>query len=268
MSSTAWSANGATISIRGGPPRSGNRVYGRGTADNKGQHSINLSALARRARGARRPARLQCQIHRRDGRGDRLAGFARRSANPCATSSRPICFWPPTGRGCPRIGPRYSSAAAAEYGFISTSTCATARIIPAIGAACWPIPRPSSPARSPRWSTARGVCCWTQLKPPRISNQVRADAWPTSRSSRRPTSRRCRRIGARRACRPPSGSMPGTRSKCWRCRRAISKSRPTPFRDSAQAVLQLRFVVGTRVDKAVDAVRAHLQRQRAFRWSR
>src|ERR1700732_1857537 len=34
---------------------SGNRVYGRGTADNKGQHSINMSALAavREARGGR-----------------------------------------------------------------------------------------------------------------------------------------------------------------------------------------------------------------------
>ena len=34
---------------------SGNRVYGRGTADNKGQHSINLSALSavREARGGR-----------------------------------------------------------------------------------------------------------------------------------------------------------------------------------------------------------------------
>src|SRR5260221_1803067 len=34
---------------------SGNRVYGRGTADNKGQHSINLSALraVREARGGR-----------------------------------------------------------------------------------------------------------------------------------------------------------------------------------------------------------------------
>ena len=34
---------------------SGNRVYGRGTADNKGQHSINMSALraVREARGGR-----------------------------------------------------------------------------------------------------------------------------------------------------------------------------------------------------------------------
>src|SRR5690242_18473162 len=39
---------------------SGDRVYGRGTADNKGQHSINIAAL-RGARGTRRQARLQCQ---------------------------------------------------------------------------------------------------------------------------------------------------------------------------------------------------------------
>ena len=45
---------------------SGNRVYGRGTADNKGQHSINHGGAVGRARGARRQARLQCQIHHRD----------------------------------------------------------------------------------------------------------------------------------------------------------------------------------------------------------
>ena len=54
----------------------GERVYGRGTADNKGQHSINLAALARGARDPRRQARLQRQIHHRDRRGDRLARSA------------------------------------------------------------------------------------------------------------------------------------------------------------------------------------------------
>src|ERR1700716_1607301 len=34
---------------------SGNRVYGRGTADNKGQHSINLSALSARRGGGGGP---------------------------------------------------------------------------------------------------------------------------------------------------------------------------------------------------------------------
>ena len=54
----------------------GERVYGRGTADNKGQHSINMSALRSGARGARRQARLQRQIHHRDRRRDRLARSA------------------------------------------------------------------------------------------------------------------------------------------------------------------------------------------------
>ena len=39
----------------------GDRFYGRGTADNKGQHSINIAALAAVLAGAR-PARLQCQV--------------------------------------------------------------------------------------------------------------------------------------------------------------------------------------------------------------
>ena len=54
-SSMAWPANGATISIPGSTTTIGNRVYGRGTADNKGQHSINLAALAavREARGGK-----------------------------------------------------------------------------------------------------------------------------------------------------------------------------------------------------------------------
>ena len=64
----------------------GERVYGRGTADNKGQHSINLAALACRARDPRRQARLQRQVHHRDRRGDRLAGSARRCAKPIARS--------------------------------------------------------------------------------------------------------------------------------------------------------------------------------------
>ena len=54
-SSTAWSANGATISIPWQTTTKGERVYGRGTADNKGQHSINLAALraVREARGGK-----------------------------------------------------------------------------------------------------------------------------------------------------------------------------------------------------------------------
>ena len=54
-SSTAWTANGATILIPWQTTTKGERVYGRGTADNKGQHSINLAALraVREARGGK-----------------------------------------------------------------------------------------------------------------------------------------------------------------------------------------------------------------------
>ena len=51
----------------------GDRLYGRGTADNKGQHSINIAALAHGARRTRRQARLQRHLADRDRRGNRLA---------------------------------------------------------------------------------------------------------------------------------------------------------------------------------------------------
>ena len=59
-----------TLTERGG------RWYGRGIADNKGQHTINMAALAAVLTDARQ-ARLQRQIADRDGRGDRLARLAR-----------------------------------------------------------------------------------------------------------------------------------------------------------------------------------------------
>ena len=54
------------------------------------------------------------------------------------------------------------------------STCAKAAIIPAIGAACSPIPRPSWPTRSRRLVDGKGRMQLDALKPPRISNQIRA----------------------------------------------------------------------------------------------
>ena len=62
--------------------RDGDRLYGRGTADNKGQHTLNMAALdaVRAERGG--TARLQCQVHHRDGRGSRLQGPGRAGRRP------------------------------------------------------------------------------------------------------------------------------------------------------------------------------------------
>jgi acetylornithine deacetylase/succinyl-diaminopimelate desuccinylase-like protein len=132
----------------------GNRVYGRGTADNKGQHSINLAALGavRAARGGKLGfnAKFIVEMGERSARPTSM-----RCARACAMNSPPICFSAPTARACRRNGRPSFSAAAAESASISTSTCARAGIIPAIGAACWPTPPPSSPTPSRPWSMAR-----------------------------------------------------------------------------------------------------------------
>jgi hypothetical protein len=82
---------------------SGNRVYGRGTADNRRAAAGSASMPNSSLRPARRSARRICA----------------RSASSCAMSWLPICFWRPTGPGFPLIVPPYSSAAAVESGSTS-----------------------------------------------------------------------------------------------------------------------------------------------------
>ncbi len=94
----------------------GDKLYGRGTADNKGQHSINIAALA------------QVLAARSSGPGGKL-GFnatwlietGEETGSPglaefCAlhaTCSPPTCSSPPTGRGCVPTCRRCFSARAA-----------------------------------------------------------------------------------------------------------------------------------------------------------
>ena len=96
------------------------------------------------------------------------------------------------------------------------------------------------------------------LKPPRISNTVRAALADVKIE---PTADEPALVAGLGRGGPDAGRtavMPGIRWKCWRCHPAISTSRPTPFRARASAVLQLRFVVGTKYEEVVDAVRAYL----------
>ena len=134
----------------------GERVYGRGTADNKGQHSINIAALraVREARGGKLgfnakfiietgeeigspDLRQVCESHARGAEGRSVPGLRRAAAVGA-------------------IGRPSSSAAAAATASISMSICAKAATIPAIGAACSPIPRRSLRTPSRASSTARG----------------------------------------------------------------------------------------------------------------
>ena len=134
----------------------GERVYGRGTADNKGQHSINHRGLARRARDPRRQARLQRQIHHRDRRGDRLARFAAGVRSPSRGAE---------GRSVPGLRRAAAFGRSADHfprlprRQPHPSRCQSARrraTIPAIGAACSPTLRRSCATPSRAWSTARG----------------------------------------------------------------------------------------------------------------
>ena len=98
----------------------GERVYGRGTADNKGQHSINMAALraVREARGGKLGFNAKFIIET----GEEIGSPDLRQVCESLRDelAAPICFWPPTGRGFPRTARPSSSAAAAETASIST----------------------------------------------------------------------------------------------------------------------------------------------------
>ena len=244
---------------------SGNRVYGRGTADNKGQHSINLAALraVREARGGRLGFNAKFIVEMGEEIGSPDLG---RSASRCAMSSRPICLWRPTGRGCRPTGRPFSWAAAAAYGFISTSICATAAHHSGNWGGVLANPAIILATRSPRWSTAMAGFSSTHLKPPRLSNQIRqlladvkvvpirdepalADDWGEE------------------------GLSAAERLYAWNTLEVLAMSsgnieKPAnAIPDTRSAVLQLRFVVGTKVD-GLSMPFARICCQRVFRWSR
>ena len=79
----------------------GDRCYGRGTADNKGQHTINIAALAavlaeREQRGSGLGFNVKVLIEMGEEIGSRgLASFAFGTGTGCW---RPTCWSPPTAR--------------------------------------------------------------------------------------------------------------------------------------------------------------------------
>jgi len=234
----------------------GNRVYGRGTADNKGQHSINLSALraVREARGGRLgfnakfiietgeeigspDLRQVCEQLRDELKADLFLG----SDGPRLSADRPTIFL--GCRGGIRIhldvNLRDGSHHSGNWGGVlaNPATILASAIATLVD--------------------GKGRLLLGALKPPRISNQIRsalADVKIEPMSDEPALSENWGEEGLSAA----------ERLYAWNTLEVLAMSSGNIEKPAnaipgrAQAVLQLRFVVGTRADKVVDAVRAHL----------
>jgi acetylornithine deacetylase/succinyl-diaminopimelate desuccinylase-like protein len=238
--------------------QAGDRVYGRGTADNKGQHSINLSALAavREARGGRLGFNVKfivemgeeigspdlrevCQSLREELTADLFLA----SDGPRLAADRPTIFL-----GC-RGGIRIHLDVIMRDGSHHSGNWGGVLANPATILA----------SAIATLVDGNGRMLLDQLKPPRISNQIRstlADVRIEPTSGEPALSENWGEEGLSAA----------ERLYAWNTLEVLAMSsgnidKPAnAIPGQARAVLQLRFVVGTRVDQAVDAIRTHLQR--------
>jgi acetylornithine deacetylase/succinyl-diaminopimelate desuccinylase-like protein len=235
-----------------------NRVYGRGTADNKGQHSINLSALAavRETRGGRLgfnakfiietgeeigspDLRQVCESLRDELKADLFLA----SDGPRLAADRPTIFL--GCRGGLRIHLDVNLREGAHHsgnwgGVLANPATILAGAIASL-------------------VDGKGRLLLDDLKPPRISNQVRAALGDV----------KIEPMSDEPALSPnwgEEGLSAAERLYAWNTLEVLAMSSGNIAKPAnaipghAQAVLQLRFVVGTGVEKAVDAIRAHLQR--------
>jgi acetylornithine deacetylase/succinyl-diaminopimelate desuccinylase-like protein len=236
----------------------GNRVYGRGTADNKGQHSINLSALSavREARGGKLgfnarfivemgeeigspDLREVCQSLREELKADLFLA----SDGPRLAADRPTIFL--GCRGGIRIhldvNLRDGSHHSGNWGGVlaNPATILASAIATLVD--------------------GKGRLLLDALKPPRLSNQIRSTLADVRIEPSADEPALSENWGE-------EGLSASERLYAWNTLEVLAMSsgnidKPAnAIPGQAHAVLQLRFVVGTRVDKAVDAVRAHLQR--------
>jgi acetylornithine deacetylase/succinyl-diaminopimelate desuccinylase-like protein len=235
---------------------SGNRVYGRGTADNKGQHSINLSALraVREARGGRLGFNVKFIVETGEEIGspdlrqvceqlrDELnADLFLASDGPRLAADRPTIFL--GCRGGVRIrldvNLRDGSHHSGNWGGVlaNPATILASAIATLVD--------------------GKGRLLLDQLKPPRISNQIRATLADVKIEPMHDEPALSENWGE-------EGLSAAERLYAWNTLEVLAISagdieKPAnAIPGQAQAVLQLRFVVGTRADKVVDAVRVHL----------
>lgn len=235
----------------------GNRVYGRGTADNKGQHSINLSALAavREARGGRLgfnakfivemgeeigspDLRQVCESHREELKADLFLA----SDGPRLAADRPTIFLGCRGgiRILLDVNLRDGGNHSGNWGGVlaNPATILASAIASLVD--------------------GHGRLLLEELKPPRLSNQIRAALADVKIEPTADEPALAENWGE-------AGLSDAERLYAWNTLEVLAMSSGNIEKPAnaipgrAQAMLQLRFVVGTRVEKVVDVIRAHLQ---------
>ena len=234
----------------------GNRVYGRGTADNKGQHSINLAALraVREARGGTLGFNAKfivemgeeigspdlnkvCASLRDELKADLFVG----SDGPRLAADRPTVFL--GCRGGIRIhldvvlreGGHHSGNWGGVLANPATILCnAIATLV-----------------------DGQGRLKLEALKPPRLTNQIRSLLADVEIKPLPEEPALSENWGE-------DGLSAAERLYAWNTLEVLAISAGNIDKPAnaipghARAVLQLRFVVGTKFDRAVDAVRTHL----------
>ena len=235
---------------------SGNRVYGRGTADNKGQHSINMSALraVREARGGRLGFNAKFIIETGEEIGspdlrqvceslrDELAAdLFLASDGPRLSADRPTLFL--GCRGGIRIhldvNLRDGSHHSGNWGGVlaNPATILASAIATLVD--------------------GNGRLLVEQLKPPRLSNQIRSALADVKIEPMPDEPALADNWGE-------EGLSAAERLYAWNTLEVLAMSSGNIDKPAnaipgrAQAVLQLRFVVGTKVDNIADVIRAHL----------
>src|SRR3954468_16037337 len=234
----------------------GERVYGRGTADNKGQHSINMSALqlVRETRGGKLgfnakfiietgeeigspDLRKVCESHRDELKADLFLA----SDGPRLSAERPTIFL--GCRGGLRIhldvNLRDGGPPSGNWGGVLANAATV--LSNAIAALV----------------DEKGRMQLEAFKPPRISNAIRAVLADVKVEPSADEPALSPNWGE-------EGLSPAERLYAWNTLEVLAMSAgniaspANAIPGEAHAVLQLRFVVGTRIEQVVDAVRKHL----------
>jgi acetylornithine deacetylase/succinyl-diaminopimelate desuccinylase-like protein len=235
---------------------SGNRLYGRGTADNKGQHSINLAALraVREARGGRLgfnakfiietgeeigspDLRQVCESLRDDLKADLFLA----SDGPRLAADRPTIFL--GCRGGIRINLDVNLRDGSHHsgnwgGVLANPATILANAIATL-------------------VDAQGRLLLDELKPPRLSNQIRSVLADVKIEPMQDEPAISEDWGE-------EGLSAAERLYAWNTLEVLAISsgnieKPAnAIPGQARAVLQLRFVVGTKFESAVDAISARL----------